>query len=617
MSEQTFWSDPKRGARRPSLKSFGCSLVFLAAYFCLLPVDSLPEDQFYLSPVFFIIAIAPILLGLRARYRFSPVMLFASVSLFFLSVHWLFSDWPWMSLWLGGCLALLPIGVLIASSAAAKKHIERALPGILIVVASANALFILYQVPVVERRPGGFLEDPNLGANIVAIGVLCAAYLYLSKRVSHLALLLIAIMSSALFFAQSRGAWIALIVSGSILSLVFIISGQRERQRLLFFGLALLAGFAVAFYLAGAGLAESVGIGVRSQSLGYRLEIWGSAWELFLQRPLLGSGIGTFPLRYPAVRSPLETSTTGHFAHSDILQLFVELGFFGALLFLLVPIVFVVSFGASIRKHGTDFGLPLLAFNVLVLVGLHGLVNFVIYQPLIAFAVGLLIGASGRGAREIELTLEAPARRLVAVFSVAISSLILAMSSADLMATKKIVHIVQSEGPFNLQSNAYYDLLLLEMFSPLNVNIKNFIVDAEVASAMGLVGTDMGPPFRKQIIERIEHSRRYYDPNCVQQSARGRLLWLDDQGRAVSALESLIHSAPNCYRAYIFLSEAYLNQRRFSDAEQLLEGALARFKFGEVSKEQASALLDALAETLRRQGKESEARAIEAFSRAS
>lgn len=614
MTEQAFWSGREGGAKRPPLSSFICSLFFLTVYFCLLPVDSLPEDQLFLSLVFFIIAFAPIVLGLRARYRFSPVTLFASVSLFFLSVHWLFSDWPWMSLWLGGCLALLPIGVLTASSAASKKYVERTLPGILIVVASANALFILYQVPVIERRPGGFLADPNLGANIVAIGVLCAAYLYLSKRVSHWALLLIAIMSSALFFAQSRGAWVALIISGSILSLVFLLSGQRERRRLLFFGFALLAGFSFAFYLADTGLAESVGIGVRGQSLGYRFEIWASAWELFLQRPLLGSGVGTFPLRYPAVRSPLETSTTGHFAHSDILQLFVELGFFGALLFLLVPIVFVVSFGANIRKQGADFGLPMLAFCVVVLVGLHGLVNFVIYQPLIAFTVGLLIGVSGRGAKEVDLTFNAPARRLLAVFSVAISSLVFAMSSADLMASKRIAHIVQSEGPLNLQSNAYYDLLFLEMFSPLNVNIKNFIVDAEVASAMGLVGTDMGPPFRKQIIQRIEHSRRYYDPNCVQQSARGRLLWLDDQGRAVSVLESLIHAAPNCYRAYIYLSEAYLEQLRFADAEQLLEEAFARFKFGEVSKEQASALLDALAETLRRQGKESEARSIEAFS---
>lgn len=487
----------------------------------------------------------------------------------------------------------------------------------MIVVALVNALFLLYQALASDGRPGGFLEDPNLGANIIAIGALCAAYHYLSKTVSHWVLLTVAIMSAALFFAQSRGAWIALIISGSILSLVFLVSGQRERQRLFFLGLALLTGFAVAFHLAGTGLAESVGIGVRSQSLGYRVEIWGSAWELFSQRPLLGSGIGTFPLRYPAVRSAFEISTTGHFAHSDILQLFVELGFFGALLFLLVPIVFVVSFGASIRKYGAGFGLPVLAFCVVVLVGLHGLVNFVIYQPLIAFTVGLLIGASERGERGLDLTFNAPARRLFGVFSVAISSLILVMSSADLMATKRISQIVQSEGPFNLQSNAYYDLLFLEMFSPLNVNIKNFIVDAEVASALGLVGTDMGPPFRKQIIERIEQGRRYYEPNCVQQSARGRLLWLDDQDRAVSALESLVHRAPNCYRAYISLSEAYLEQLRFSEAEQLLEGALARFKFGEVSKEQASALLDALAKTLRRQGKESEARAIEAFSRAS
>lgn len=616
MAKKALGSDLGRGVLRPSRSFFVSSLVLLVVYFCLLPVDTLPDDQLFLLPVILTLVTAPIWSGSWSQYRFSRIGLVASASLIFLSVHWFGSDWPWMSIWLGACLALLPAGVLVTCNLEAKKHIERALPFILVAIGVANALFILYQGWFVDRRPGGFLDDPNLGANIIAIAVLCSAYLYLSKKVSHLMLVLAALMSAALFFAQSRGAWVALLFSAVVLFLVFLISSQNDRQRPVFFVLALLTGLAVPFLLTETGLAESVGVGVRSGSLGYRFDIWASSWELITQRPLLGSGIGTFPLRYPSVRSPLETSTTGHFAHSDIIQLFVELGFSGALLFLLVPFSFMAGFVLHVKKHGAAFGLPLLAFCVVALVGLHGLVNFVIYQPLVALTVGLLIGiATQKGSTGEKLTFNAPFRRVLGIACVSIFALVFATSTADLMASRKIAEISKSDDSYDLQSNIYYDLLFLEMLSPLNINIKNHIIEAEVASAMGLVGTDMGFHFRQQVIERIESNRRYYEPNCFQLSERGRMLWFDDQEQAVLALESLIEAAPDCYRGYLHLSEAYVDQKRFSDAEQLLEKAFQRFKFGVVNAEQAAALLDALAEVIRRQGRESEARSIEAFSR--
>lgn len=616
MACQTLRSENERGAKRPFRAYFFSVFILLAILVCLLPIDTLPDDQIFLLPIILIAAGAPVWLGLGARYRFSLIALVSIASLIFLMVHWLFSDWPWMSLWLGSCLALMPVGVLVTCNDGVSEYVERALPGVVVALGALNSLAIIYQAKTFGGRPGGFLADPNLGANIVGIAVLCSAYLYLSRRSSHWVLGVVVLMSAALFFAQSRGAWIALLCSGSVFSLFFLVSTQRSRQRLFLFVLALMTGFVLVLAITGGSFAEAVGFGERSKSLGYRFEIWGSAWELALQRPLLGSGIGTFPLRYPAVRSPLETSTTGHFAHSDIIQLVVELGLPGTLLFTAVPLMFVYLWSKSIRRHGVTFGLPVLAFCVLMLVGLHGLVNFVIYQPLVALTVGLLIGLGARGlGKEVGFTFNAPVRRLIVGGSVSVMAFLSIMSAADLLASKKIADVAQSNTQYNLQSNTYYDLLFLEMFSPLNINIKNHIVEAEVATAMGLVGSDLGFHFRQQVIERIEKNRRLYEPNCVQLSERGRLLWTDDREEAVAALESLIRAAPNCYRAYLYLSEAYLDQRRFADAERLLEGAFERFKFGEVDSKQASILLDALAEALARQGRAEEARSVEAFSR--
>lgn len=618
MLERTIGSESERGAERPFRSNFFRASALLAVYFCLLSVNSLPADQLLLLPTFLVVLSAPIWLRLPAgkHFQLSLISVLSIAALVLLVAHGFFSDWPWMSLWLGWCLALLHIGVLVGGSAPVGRSFEVGFLISVIAVGTVNAIYVTYLAQVEGGRPGGFLDDPNLGADIIGIAVLCAAYLYLAKGASHWILVCVALMSVALFFAQSRGAWIALICSGSVLSLFFLLSGQRPRQRLVFFGLAVLGGFVAALLFTGVGLAESVGVGERSKSLGYRFEMWASSWELVVQRPLFGSGIGTFPLRYPAVRSPLEIATTGHFAHSDIIQLVVELGLIGALLFISAPLLFVFSFVKNTRMRGVSFGLPLLAFSVLLLVGLHGLVNFIIYQPLVALTVGLLIGLGSRDLVErVRVSFELPLHRMSMVFSLFFLVVLSVMSAADLIASKKTTQISQSASQYNLQSKAYYDLLFLEMFSPLNVNIKNYIIEAEVSSAMGLVGSDVGLQFRKKIIDRIDRNRWLYEPNCVQLAERGRLIWLDDKNRAVSALESLIEAAPNCYRAHLYLSEAYLDQQRFADAEKLLEKAFNRFKFGEVDQKQASALLDGLAEVLRRQGREAEARSIEAFSR--
>lgn len=619
MLGQAFWSETGGGALRPLRYRLALKFGLLLALFLLLSVDSLPSDQHLLLPVVLILALAPMFLGAGFRYRFSTIKLIACVTLLFLSVHWLISDWPWMSLWLGACLALLPVGVIIASKLKTSLISERDLLQGLVIVGVVNSALIIYESLFVGGRQGGFLDDPNLGANVVGIALLCLAYLYLSEKVSPWMLILAGLLSAGLFFAQSRGAWLALGVSGVVLAVLYLKSKKSDVRRLTLFVFALVVGFLIPLVLMGAGFSESLGLGVREKSLGYRFEIWASAWELIVQRPFLGSGIGTFPLRYPLVRSPDEISTTGHFAHSDIIQLVTEVGLVGASLFFLIPLIFAITFFANIKKHCKNFDTSVVAFCVLSLVALHGLVNFIIYQPLVALTVGLLVGFASKGGRKCSepVSQSSPAlRRVTGIFCVSLFSVVFVSATADLISTRKITDISESDKPYNLQSDSYYDLLFLEMFSPLNVNVKNYIVSAEVASALGLNGTEVGFHFRKRIIERIERNRRYYEPNCFQLSERGRLLWLDDQAQAVAALNALIAKAPDCYQGYLYLSEALVEQKQFSEAERTLDRAFQRFKFGELNSEQAGRLLDALAEVLRRQGRESEAISIRAFKRA-
>jgi O-antigen ligase len=66
---------------------------------------------------------------------------------------------------------------------------------------------------------------------------------------------------------------------------------------------------------------------IESGYLSGRGEIWRAGWEVFLERPVLGSGIGTFP---NAVLPVLPQSKAGH---NTSLTLLVEVGIVGLALF--------------------------------------------------------------------------------------------------------------------------------------------------------------------------------------------------------------------------------------------------------------------------------------------
>ncbi len=114
-----------------------------------------------------------------------------------------------------------------------------------------------------------------------------------------------------------------------------------------------------------------------------------AAWLMFLEAPLTGTGVFTFPLLYPLFRLPGDQSTAGMFVHNDYLQLLVETGPWLVLaLAVLVAAtmrqLWLGLFGRgdqSLRKFG-------LAMAVAALLA-HSLVNFVFYVlPLgIVFAV--------------------------------------------------------------------------------------------------------------------------------------------------------------------------------------------------------------------------------------
>lgn len=125
---------------------------------------------------------------------------------------------------------------------------------------------------------------------------------------------------------------------------------------------------------------------------GSRLLIWESALGIFKGHIWTGTGIGTFFLYYPEVRS-IHDDSAGFTAHNDLVQFAVEMGFLAPLLALII-VGFVVC--KTIRKL-RDLSNPqdrlnfLVPFAVFGLIMGHSLVNFNMYVLPTLMIVGMML----------------------------------------------------------------------------------------------------------------------------------------------------------------------------------------------------------------------------------
>jgi O-antigen ligase len=83
-----------------------------------------------------------------------------------------------------------------------------------------------------------------------------------------------------------------------------------------------------------------------------RLEFWRRSWHLWLEQPVLGSGVGSWPIRYFGV-------DVARHPHNLILEVLVEFGLIGLLL--LVGLAVAAARGASVRRLREDPALMCIA----------------------------------------------------------------------------------------------------------------------------------------------------------------------------------------------------------------------------------------------------------------
>lgn len=141
--------------------------------------------------------------------------------------------------------------------------------------------------------------NPNFFGNFLVIVSPILLALFLKTR--YLSYILLFVMATfCLIITYSKGAWLGYAAGCAIftfLALYYFSPGRSLFLR------RLLIAFAVAVVLiAGAGIAYMSK--QRVDSLRFRIFTWLSTWEMIRTHPVIGSGIGTFKITYPAYRRP-------------------------------------------------------------------------------------------------------------------------------------------------------------------------------------------------------------------------------------------------------------------------------------------------------------------------
>lgn len=124
-----------------------------------------------------------------------------------------------------------------------------------------------------------------------------------------------------------------------------------------------------------------------------RFLIWQSSWQMLKDAPWYGIGIGLYGLVYPQYRNVADRSA-GHFAHNDLLQLFIETGWPGFFLIaaLVVALVWMVwSSLVTVKIEAKNKYEIIVLASGLVAVCFHSLFtfNFYVYSTLMVIGIVL------------------------------------------------------------------------------------------------------------------------------------------------------------------------------------------------------------------------------------
>lgn len=337
--------------------------------------------------------------GLRVGYLRRPLSWLMLGWLVWLPLSLVWSMAPGLSLPQMAVLICLPLGWLAGVALHARGELaaslERLLPWLLLIL---TAWGLLQGPDTPAAKPMGPFNDPNAFAALLNLLLLPLLARYLASdlaagkawwRTAHLALL--ASAGFVLFLTASRGATLALMAVLPFVAWQARAQPGFPRKLLSLMVVALAAYLAAMFASDGTSNVGSRVVSTIAQGDSTRLMLMSSAWQMIQDRPLLGTGLGTFRLIYSQYRYPEEVGSAGGWVHNDYLQLWQEAGL--PMLLLLLGVAVWVMW-AGWRTLRLSDGQALIRMGYLAgicVILLHAAVNFLLYFSLVSLLLGVYL----------------------------------------------------------------------------------------------------------------------------------------------------------------------------------------------------------------------------------
>ncbi len=223
-----------------------------------------------------------------------------------------------------------------------------------------------------------------------------------SSHPGYLFLFLSILLELSIFLSGSRaGILVSFIMIGGFLLVEWVAFPVNKRFEIGLGVLVLLGVGVVASLMVDPGIVQKliawwkVALGGVEVNVLTRWEALGGVIQLFQDRWVAGSGVGTFAEVFPYYQSPEVAGFFRH-AHNEYLQILAEFGVIGSLL-LGSSLVLMWVFPANRRHAGFELGRRGRASLLLALGGLalHSLVDFPLRAPVIGFLAAAFMGVGG------------------------------------------------------------------------------------------------------------------------------------------------------------------------------------------------------------------------------
>jgi O-antigen ligase len=243
-----------------------------------------------------------------------------------------------------------------------------------------------------QPRLGGWIYGPYVNHNhyaglmelLIPIPLVLALSRLAPDKERIAAACAAAVMAGTIFLSGSRGGMVALLAELLVLAVV-LVRQRYDLRAALALGLFLLLVVGLLTWLGGDELTRRLATMHSSHtdiSNDMRFQINRDGLHMFWKRPILGWGLGCFPVAYPQFRT-FYTNFFINQAHDDYLQLLVEMGIlgFGTVVWYLV--VLFRRAGKKIRNWPSEVGGALTLACILGITGIlvHSAVDFNLEIP--------------------------------------------------------------------------------------------------------------------------------------------------------------------------------------------------------------------------------------------